>query len=270
MSTPPPGVRPLVIAHRGSSHAEPEHTLGAYRRALQEGVDGVECDVRLTLDRHLVCVHDRRVDRTSDGHGLVSTLELEQLEGLDWGRWRAAHRGETELPDRDRARILTLRQLIRTVLDAGRPLDLVIETKHPTRYAGEVERRLVGVLDEFGLLDPRTSPVRPRLMSFSGRAVQRFAKHAPGLERVLLIEPGTGWRYRDRLPQGVTIMGPSILQVRRTPQVVRRHHDLGHQVHVWTVDRPEDVELCLDLGVDAIISNRPADVLAAVARRYGP
>src|SRR5919202_16066 len=56
---------PLVFAHRGSSAALPEHTLAAYVRALDEGSDGLECDVRLTRDGHLVCVHDRRLDRTS-------------------------------------------------------------------------------------------------------------------------------------------------------------------------------------------------------------
>ena len=99
---------PLVIAHRGSSLAEPEHTLKAYRRAIEEGADALECDVRLTADSHLVCVHDRRVNRTSNGRGSVSTLELAELEGMDWGSWKQAHPQELELPDRDRNRLLTL------------------------------------------------------------------------------------------------------------------------------------------------------------------
>ena len=105
---------PLVIAHRGSSIAEPEHTLRAYVRAIEEGADALECDVRLTADSHLVCVHDRRVNRTSNGHGIVSTLELAELEGLDWGSWKQDHPGDLELPDRDRNRLLTLRNLLTT------------------------------------------------------------------------------------------------------------------------------------------------------------
>ena len=61
--------RPQVVAHRGSSHTTAEHTLGAYVKALDEGAEGLECDVRLTADGHLVCVHDRRVNRTSNGVG---------------------------------------------------------------------------------------------------------------------------------------------------------------------------------------------------------
>ena len=75
--------RPLssikVVAHRGSSDDAPEHTLSAYKRAIEDGADALECDVRLTKDGHLVCVHDRRIDRTSNGRGIVSTLELAEF-----------------------------------------------------------------------------------------------------------------------------------------------------------------------------------------------
>ncbi|HEX7739426.1 MAG TPA: glycerophosphodiester phosphodiesterase family protein, partial [Marmoricola sp.] len=57
--------RPQVVAHRGSSAAVAEHTLGAYLKALDEGADALECDVRLTADGHLVCVHDRTLRRTA-------------------------------------------------------------------------------------------------------------------------------------------------------------------------------------------------------------
>ncbi len=81
----PHGGHPFVVAHRGASADCPEHTLAAYELALAEGADGVECDVRLTRDGHLVCVHDRRVDRTSTGTGLVSEMTLAELKRLDWG-----------------------------------------------------------------------------------------------------------------------------------------------------------------------------------------
>ena len=77
----------LVVAHRGSSGVHAEHTLTAYEKAITEGADALECDVRLTRDGVLVCVHDRRVDRTSDGRGVVSTLELADLGELDFSSW---------------------------------------------------------------------------------------------------------------------------------------------------------------------------------------
>lgn len=80
--------RPLVVAHRGASSDRAEHTLAAYTQALKDGADGLECDVRLTADGHLVCVHDRRIDRTSNGVGPVSSAELTDLERLDWTSWK--------------------------------------------------------------------------------------------------------------------------------------------------------------------------------------
>ena len=107
--------QPLVFAHRGSSHALPEHTLPAYLRAIQEGADGLECDVRLTNDGHLVCLHDRRLGRVSNGRGLVSEHTLAELDALDFG---VRHPGLSsndlilDEPDGGRpARVLTLDRL---------------------------------------------------------------------------------------------------------------------------------------------------------------
>src|SRR5690242_8307906 len=110
--------RPQVVAHRGSSHLQPEHTLAAYVAALDEGAEGLECDVRMTADGHLVCVHDRRVDRTANGHGLVSTMELAQLDELDFAAWKRPWGDlDDEAPEvtDDARRVLSLRRLLETV-----------------------------------------------------------------------------------------------------------------------------------------------------------
>jgi glycerophosphoryl diester phosphodiesterase len=261
---------PEVVAHRGSSAEKPEHTLSAYLRAIEQGADALECDVRLTADSHLVCVHDRKVDRTSDGRGVVSTLELAHLEDLDWGSWMAQWEDgdSAEMPDRDAGRLLTLRKLFDAVRDCGRPVQIAIETKHPTRYAGLVERRLAQVLAEYGwdnALPEFPSPVR--VMSFSSLALQRMRQLVPAIPLVLLVEDRIPLRMRDgTLPKGVGTLGPDIALLRRYPDVVRRVHDRGGAVHVWTVDHAADVELCLELGVDAIITNRPRHVLGLLGR----
>jgi glycerophosphoryl diester phosphodiesterase len=254
------------VAHRGSSTEKPEHTLGAYLRAIELGADGVECDVRLTADNHLVCVHDRRVERTSDGRGTVSSLELAQLEQLDWASWHHDP-DDPEVPDRDASRLLTLRRLLEAVRDCGRPVTVAIETKHPTRYAGQVERRLAEVLDDFGLGRPAEG-TRPavQVMSFAPSALKRMRQLAPGLPLVLLVEERLRRKHRDGdLPRGVQTVGLDIAIVRRHPRYVERLHAGGRDVHVWTVDRTADVELCVELGVDAIITNRPRHVLALLA-----
>ena len=152
---------PLVFAHRGASADLPEHTLAAYLRALDEGADGLECDVRLTRDGHLVCVHDRRLDRTSNGHGLVSARTPRRagdarLRLLAPGCVRPT---ATRRSDDSHTRLLTLDRLLTAVRAAGRPVRLLIETKHPSRYGGDVERRLVALLRRYGLAEP--GPRRP-------------------------------------------------------------------------------------------------------------
>jgi glycerophosphoryl diester phosphodiesterase len=115
--------RPHVVAHRGASGVEAEHTLAAYRRALDDGADALECDVRLTADGHLVCVHDRRLERTSNGRGPVSTMELADLSALDFGSWKNRELDD-EAPDRDPDRhgVLTLEGLLSAVAAADRPV----------------------------------------------------------------------------------------------------------------------------------------------------
>jgi glycerophosphoryl diester phosphodiesterase len=266
------GQRPLVVAHRGSSYELAEHTLGAYLRAIDEGADALECDVRLTRDGHLVCVHDRRVDRTSSGHGVVSDFDLDDLRELDFGSWHAdlPVTQDAFIEDRDstEAPVLTLERLLEAVLATPRPVRLLIETKHPTRYAGLVEQQLVRLLRRFGLATPPDGATsRVTVMSFAPTALRRVRLLAPAVPTVQLYERMPVLRRDGSLPAAADVAGPGIDIVRVHPGYVRRVHAHGHQVYVWTVDEPEDLELVLSLDVDAVITNRPKDVLARLAGR---
>lgn len=280
----PGAARPEVIAHRGASDNEPEHTLAAYRRAIDVGADVLECDVRLTADGHLICVHDRKVNRTSTGRGLVSTFELAQLEGLDWGSWKRLPLDQggpgsaegigghsSELPERvdgsDRSELLSLRRLLTEVRDADRPIRLAIETKHPTRYGALVERRLVDLLDEFGWAFPAPGVQPPvRMMSFSMLAIRRMRLMAPAIPLVLLMERVPVPFREGALPRSVVAAGVRMDTVRSHPKYVHKVHAQGRAVHVWTVDDLADVDRCVDLDVEAIITNRPEAVLAHLAQ----
>jgi glycerophosphoryl diester phosphodiesterase len=265
--------RPHVVAHRGASAHEAEHTLAAYARALDDGADGLECDVRLTRDGVLVCVHDRRIDRTSSGRGVVSTLELSDLADLDFGSW---HRDkspdnegvDTEEPDWDRKSVLTLDRLLEMVCDSDRQVEIAIETKHPTRYAGLVELTLVEVLARHGLVVPNgDAKVSARVMSFAGASLRRLRGIAPGVPTVYLMER-IPLRLRDgSLPAGAVAAGPSLRALKAFPSYVERVHAAGGAVHVWTVDEPEDVEFVAALGVDVVITNRPGAVRSQLASR---
>ena len=262
-----------MVAHRGSSSSRAEHTLAAYKVALEAGAEALECDVRLTADGHLVCVHDRRVERTSNGQGVVSTLELAQLDSLDWASWKQPWNDlddEATEPDIDETRILTLERLLDVVSDWGKPIDVAIETKHPTRYAGLVERRLIETLDRYGWARPRRGMTSPaRVMSFSWISLRRCLELAPGLDMVYLMDR-VPLRFRDgSLPLGANIAGPSVDIVLAHPEYVEKVHQAGNAVHVWTVNNAVDVELCASLGVEAIITDKPGETLRQLAQRTG-
>jgi glycerophosphoryl diester phosphodiesterase len=266
MNTRQPG--PRVLAHRGASETAPEHTLAAYRAALAGGADGLECDVRLTSDGVPVCIHDRRVNRTSNGRGVVSSLELADLAELDFSVSRRRRRGAwqqvpPEEVDRDGAGVLTLERLLDVVLDHGSPVELVIETKHPTRHGPSVEWRVLELLRRYGL-DRPPAPGRPtvRLMSFSALALNRVQQLAPGLPTVFLVNRLLSSLASGRLPAGADTVGPSISALRHSPRYVERVHRRGQQVYVWTVNTAEDVEVCRRAGVDAVITDRPRAVRA--------
>jgi len=270
-------VKPLVIAHRGSSHSIAEHTLAAYLRAIDEGADGLECDVRLTRDGHLVCVHDRRIDRTSNGRGVVSEFDLADLGSYDFASWKedlpdSADRfiEERVLADQ-RVPVLTLERLLEAFVGAPWPVQLLIETKHPTRYAGLVEQQVVRLLRRFGLADPadpESSAVS--LMSFSALGLRRIRLLAPSLTTVLLFDRMPVIRRDGSLPAGVGIAGPGVHIVRAHPEYVEKVHARGHPAYVWTVNEPDDVDLVLSLGVEGIITDRPTDVLGRLGRPARP
>jgi glycerophosphoryl diester phosphodiesterase len=256
-----PEGRPLVIAHRGATDSAAEHTLGAYVLALDQGAEGLECDVRLTADGHLVCVHDRRIDRTTNARGVVSTLTIDELNDLDAASWKtpwAELDDEGVEMDQEHNRVLTLRRLLEVARDYDRVVDLAVETKHPTRYAGLVERRLVDLLDEFGWAG-RGSPVR--VLSFSGVALTRVQRLAPLLEVVFCIE-GTSWQVTQGILRPGWIAAPGIEELRTRPRLAERLKKRGHRLHVWVVNTPEDLELCVQLGVEAVITDRPERMLS--------
>jgi len=254
-------MRPQVVAHRGASHEIAEHTLAAYVAALDVGAEALECDVRLTADGHLVCVHDRTLRRTAQTRGTVSSMELADLAELDFASWKNPwNELDDEAPDRDDAldRVLTMRHLIETVRDysdrSGRRVELAIETKHPTRYGGLVEKLLVELLAEYGWTG-HDAPVR--VMSFSHTALQRVERLAPELRLVQLIERARNWSLLSRVVGPDWILGPGIELLREHPKLGRRIADSGHDLHVWTVNKKSDLKLCLELGVKAVISDRP-------------
>ncbi|GDY31174.1 glycerophosphodiester phosphodiesterase family protein [Gandjariella thermophila] len=271
-------MQPAVVAHRGASEHRAEHTLAAYALALEQGADGLECDIRLTRDGHLVCVHDRRIDRTSSGRGVVSTMTLERLAGHDFGRWHHAPPASADelvhqpsgLPSAPVAHrgLLTLETLLGLLVDAPPEVRLFVETKHPVRYGGLVEAKLLALLARYGLARPPSrEESRVAVMSFSSAAVRRVREHAPMLPTVLLVDRLPRARRDGSLPPWADYAGPGVHLLHTDPGYAGRVAERGHGTYCWTVDDPEDVRLCQRLEVHYLATNVPAATRAVLDGR---
>lgn len=282
--------RPLVYAHRGASARFAEHTRAAYLQALAEGADGVECDVHLTRDQHVVLLHDANLDRTSTGTGPVAERTLAQLRELDFSSWKGVR-----IPDEFGAasqQLLTLPELLDLLAAAARPVGLAIELKHPTPYRFRLEDRVLDLLAARGW-EPESSVVgnvAVSLMSFDPEAIEYLLDRVPARHVCMLVDDVTVDELRESTALGaftggavanvlkaaqrdaeeildasrVGLAGPGISYVRENPNRVRAWLAAGLTFRVWTVDSPQDVQHCLDVGIQQITTNRPAEVLAHV------
>ncbi|GEM_PF-109011 len=251
-----PGGRSKVVAHRGASGDYPELTLVAFENALAQGADGVECDIRMTLDGQLVCIHDGDTSRVSAEKRSVRITTMEELKRLDVGSWHLRHRCP-EPP-------MALRELLE-LIEAYPEARAFIETKHPVIAGGRVERALAEELRYFGLDKPASfEESRAVMLSFSVLAVSRFGALAPQVPRLQLRHHRTGSKPMPAESYGIQVVGPSIDTIRAKPSLVEHWHRRGLAVYCWTVDDPFDVELCKALGVDWIGTNFPARTLAQV------
>ncbi|WP_454809212.1 glycerophosphodiester phosphodiesterase family protein [Paenarthrobacter nitroguajacolicus] len=280
--------RPKVYAHRGASAAFAEHTRAAYLKALADGADGVECDVHLTRDQHVVLLHDANLDRTSTGTGPVGEHTLEELRALDFSSWKGAR-----IPDAYGGvadQFLTLPELLDILRAAGRDIGLAIELKHPSPYGLKLEDRVLALLEEEGWTpeESRLENIQISFMSFDTDSVQRLLQTVPKEYICQLVDDFTVKEIRQELGLGfltggavanvmratqleaervldageVAIAGPGIDYVREHARNVQRWLESGRIFRVWTVDSEKDVALCQGLGIHEITTNKPAQVLA--------
>lgn len=280
--------RPKVYAHRGASAAFAEHTRAAYLKAIADGADGVECDVHLTRDQHVVLLHDANLDRTSDGTGPVAERTLKELRHLDFSSWKGAR-----IPEQFGAKseqLLTLPELLEILRGAGREIGLAIELKHPSPYQLKLEDRVLEILGNEGW-DAETSTldnIQVSFMSFSPDSVKHLLQFVPAQHICQLVDDVSVEEIRDELGLGVFtggavanvmkaaqqegerilddcevgLAGPGIDYIRKHARTVQRWLESGRRFRVWTVDSEKDVALCQGLGIHEITTNKPAQVLA--------
>jgi len=227
-----------VTGHRGAAGLEPENTLRSVRRALDLGVDQVEVDVHLTRDGRLVVIHDETVDRTTDGQGRVGGLTFEEVRRLDAGK---------------EERVPTLQEVLGLTL--GRVV-LHVELKGPGT-AGPVVRAVERNKAERWVV----------ITSFRHEMLEEVRRLNPSL--------GTGAIFskpkNDPCQEAIDVGARSVLMNYRhvDADLVRRAHERGLKIEAWNPDTEEEMRRMIDLGVDAICTNRPDILLQVLGRETG-
>ncbi len=243
--------RPVLFAHRGASAHAPENTLPAFELALQQGVDGVELDVKLTADRQVIVMHDPTVDRTTDGHGRVRDLTLADIRKLDAGSYYAETFRGTKVP--------TLDEVFEAI---GQRCVINVElTNYTTPWDGLVDK-VCEVVKHHSLQS------RILFSSFFGSNLKRAAQLLPEVPRGLLALDG--WKGAWARSFGFMFgeyqaLHPYITDA-NAPQISRVHR-LKRRIHVWTANTEEEITRLKNLGVDGLFTDDPQTAVRVLGRR---
>lgn len=234
--------RPTIFAHRGASQFAPENTLAAFDLAYRQGALAIELDAQLTSDGQVVVIHDDTVDRTTDGIGRVRDLDSTTIKGLDAGaHFDIAFKGE---------RIPTLEEVFSTF---GDKLLINIELKNNASPFDDLPAKVARLVKQHNLGE------RVIFSSFNPIAVIKIMRLLPETPCGMLCAGGWANKWMNirnlRLIR-FTALHPDIADVDRA--LVERVHTSGGRVHVYTANRPEEIQILLDLGVDGFFTDAPA------------
>ncbi len=229
--------QPLIIGHRGASADAPENTLAAFYQAVEQGADGIELDVQLSADGHLVIFHDDRVDRVSNGSGKVSQKTLAELKTLDLGH-------DQSVP--------TLDELFEML---GHSTLYNIELKDFTLWDRGLETAVADRVAAHHLEN------HVLISSFNPFSVRRARRNFSQTTPIGLIRDRGLLKYSYFLTSADADHPHYSLVDKKYMTWAQQR---GCRVVVWTVDEPAEARRLADLDVDGIITNKPAFLRAAL------
>lgn len=248
-----------LIAHRGASHEAPENTLAAIHLAWQERADGVEIDVRQTIDGRVVVIHDESAKRTTGRDLIVADQMWEILRPLDAGSWKGPRWRHAGIP--------LLREVLKVIPSSRR---LYVEIK----AGAEIVPQLAGDLQA----------VRPALSSlcflgFNPATLQAARRAMPDVDACLNVEPrGTRGAPADWTAAGLVALvrqwrltGLSVGWCEAVDEAfVRAVAAAGMPLAVWTVDDEHVAQRLMDWGLPMLITNKPGYLRHKLHRRGSP
>lgn len=231
----------LNIAHRGFKSKFPENTKIAFEKAIDVGADGVEFDVHLTKDRKVVIIHDERLDRTSNGKGLVKDFTLEELKKLNMSK---------NYENIKTQEILTLREYFQIVKDLNFITN--VELKNSIYDYKGIEEEVNKIIKEFNL------EKNVIISSFNHDSVMKFKEINHKIKCGLLVDCKLykPWEYMKDM--AIEYYHPSAYLV--DEELVYNLRNEGIYVNVWFGNEPHNFQRLIDLGVNGIITDYPDEI----------
>jgi glycerophosphoryl diester phosphodiesterase len=243
---------PFAISHRGGALENPENTLQAFQASIDLGCRVLETDLRVTRDGILTIHHDETLQRSAQLPDRINGTNWQELSTI---RVFGGHQ------------ILSLEDLVDSI-----PQDVILnidpkdyEVIAPLEHFLKSRPELVPRICLGSFSTDRLMKIRHRLpqiaMSLGGREIARLFAYS----KFNLIKQA----LRNKFPNQIAVQLPvraygiDIVQ----PQFVKFVHDLGMQVHVWVVDEPEEMQRLYDMGVDAIMTDRPSVLIKVLQDR---
>ncbi len=224
-----------IMAHRGSRINRPENTLAAFEEAVRVGADGIELDVHLSQDGQVVVLHDETLDRTTDGSGFVHEWTLADLQQLDAGSWfDPAFSGQ---------RIPSLAEVLDLLEALGFRGRLNIELKRGKNRG--MEKKI------HSLLEQKQRSFEVLFSSFSLRALWRLHRLMPGAEVAYLVK-----KSRALLLLGKILPWISSLHLSQKSYLPKPFYS-PKRIRIWTVNQEKGMKKAFQLGVEAIITDKP-------------
>ena len=231
-----------IFAHRGSKGTHPENTLASFKEAVRVGSEGIELDVHLTKDGHLVVIHDETVDRTTNSTGEIRNLTLEEIKAMDAGSWFNATFASEKIP--------TLEEVLHLLKELNFNGQLNIELKTDIiQYEGLVEKCLA-------LQGTQTWPFSIVYSSFNPYTLVELKKMNSDQEIGLLFE-SVEWANKGDAMLEKESYHPDLKLLDWTLKWNTNHLPL----RVWTVNEDADINRCFELNIEAIFTDYPQKAL---------
>lgn len=229
-----------LCAHRGAMKTHPENTLAAFKAAIEAGAHMIEFDVQLTKDNQMVVIHDRTVDRTTNGTGKVSDLTFAEIRTLDAGGWKS--------PDSKGEQIPTLDETLNIM-----PYNIWLNIH--IKGDGDMGLRIAKILAEKNRL-------HQAFLACGAKAAEMARKEVPEILICNMERQASNWDY----VKGTIDMKANFIQLRgeivpEFAEFTRTLKRKGIRVNFYGTDAPEEMKRLFDYGVDFPLVN---DIVHAV------